>query len=101
MAAKMLAKKYKLLRTVEALSGQDLANMRYCLQLKAKTHRKVREWLLATGDKTIIEDITDRPNKNDPWGMRRMGKTWERQNLLGNMWMELRGDLRPCGKTNV
>jgi N-glycosidase YbiA len=93
MAAKMVAKRNKLLRIVEPLSDQDLANMRYCLELKAKTHPKVRRQLLATEDKILIEDVTDRPKKNDPWGMRRVGNAWEGQNVLGNMWMALRADL--------
>jgi predicted NAD-dependent protein-ADP-ribosyltransferase YbiA (DUF1768 family) len=72
MGAKMMAKKYKKERVVEQFSQQDLDNMVLCLKLKIQTHRKIRESLFATAGKYLIEDVTDRPKKNDPWGMRRV-----------------------------
>ena len=94
MAAKMLARKHRAERTVEPLSEQDFANMRLCLQLKAKAHRTIREQLMATGDKILVEDVSSRPRKNDPWGMKLVGGTWKGENLLGNIWMELRAELK-------
>ena len=93
MAAKLLSKKYKARRTVTPLSAEDLENMRHCLRLKAGTHCQIREHLLNTGDRMLIEDVSGRPKKNDPWGMRLQGQMWRGENLLGQMWMELRADL--------
>ncbi len=93
MAAKMRAKRHKAERAVEPLSGADLDNMRLCLLLKARTHRRIREWLLATKMKVLIEDVSSRPKKGDPWGMTLMGGVWVGHNLLGNLWMQLRSEL--------
>lgn len=93
MGAKMRAKRHKAERAVEPLSEVDLDNMRFCLFLKARTHRKIREWLLATKMKHLIEDVSARPRKNDPCGMCLEQGVWVGQNLLGNLWMQLRFEL--------
>ena len=98
MGAKMTAKRHKVLRSVIPLSDKDLENMQYCLRLKLDTHRKVREGLMATGNKTLIEDISSRPKKNDPWGMRLENGLWVGHNILGFIWMELRTELTSAAK---
>ena len=94
MGAKMKAKKHKSERIVEQLSEQDIENMCLCLKLKIEAHPQLKEWLLSTDEKTIIEDTSSRPRKNDAWGMVLSYGVWEGENLLGNMWMALRKKLR-------
>ncbi len=90
MAAKMISKRCKAERVVEPCSAVDLNNMRLCLGLKLKTHRKVGEGLKATLGKTLVEDVSNRPRKSDPWGMKLVDGVWVGENLLGSLWMELR-----------
>lgn len=92
MTAKMVAKRNRGDMTVEAGSEKDLANMRLVLRLKIEQHPALRKALLETGDATIIEDCTSR--RASIWGARRVGDKWEGQNLLGQLWMELRQQLR-------
>ena len=93
MGAKFVAKKYNSDRIIEKLSEQDLNNMCLCLKLKVDAHPHLKGWLLATEEKTLIEDVSSRPRKNDPWGMVLSDDVWEGENLLGNMWMALRKTL--------
>ncbi len=81
-------------RIVNRGSEEDVENMRLCLRLKLKDHPQLRDRLLETGDKFIIEDVSGRNNPNDPWGMRKQYGFWEGENLLGNLWMELRKELQ-------
>ena len=65
--------------------------MRKALRVKAEQHPVIKELLLGTGDRKIIED-----SPNDwYWGCGSDGKG---KNMLGRLWMELRRELRgECG----
>ena len=90
MAVKMVAKKHRRL-LVNPDSGIDLKMMRQCLKLKIKQHPELKEKLLATGDKLIVEDCSARP-RGDAfyWGMALIERQWVGENHLGKLWMELR-----------
>lgn len=60
--------------------------MRRILRAKADQHEYVRRKLLATGDRELIEDSW----RDDFWGW---GPNRDGQNMLGKLWMEVRGDL--------
>jgi ribA/ribD-fused uncharacterized protein len=90
MTAKMVAKKHRTKMVVQPGSSQDIANMKLILRLKIQQHPSLREALLATGDTVIIEDCTKR--RASVWGARLVGDSWEGDNLLGKLWMELRHD---------
>ena len=90
MAVKMVAKKHR--RLLEKPdSGIDLKMMRLCLKLKIKQHAELKEKLLATGDKLIVEDCSARP-RGDAfyWGMALIERQWVGENHLGKLWMKLR-----------
>jgi ribA/ribD-fused uncharacterized protein len=66
--------------------------MRDILRAKVEQHEYVRRKLLATGDRTLIEDSW----RDDFWGW---GPNRDGQNMLGKLWMEIRDWLRsPAGK---
>ena len=100
MSAKMEAKKFSSLLPAGYEAG-DADRMRLCLYLKVQQHPDLREQLLATGDEEIVEDVSNRArgtalrwgkarDEDDPSG-------WTGENLLGKLWMELRGTLRRTG----
>lgn len=60
--------------------------MREILRAKAEQHEYVRRKLLATGDRELIEDSW----RDDFWGW---GPNRDGQNMLGNLWMEVRAEL--------
>ena len=99
MAAKMHAKKF--IRehpdkvVVQPMSKRDLFNMRLVLGIKLKQHEDVRELLILTGDREIIEDATKRQRDSGLfWGAAlQEDGTWKGENWLGRLWMELRQDL--------
>lgn len=91
MAAKMKAKKHKAEMVVVPMSVEDVDNMRLCLRLKLKQNPELRDQLLETGDEPIIEDCTKRPNGSGMfWGMTFKDGEWVGENVLGQLWMELR-----------
>ena len=97
MGAKMCSKKRTNhpCRRVEPMSAEDLDNMRLVLQLKFNQHRDVRDGLLETGNKILVEDVSNRPSpKNLFWGMKLEDGLWMGRNTLGRLWMELREQLR-------
>lgn len=61
--------------------------MREILRAKVDQHEYVRRKLLATGDRALIEDSW----RDDFWGW---GPQRDGQNMLGNLWMEIRSELR-------
>jgi ribA/ribD-fused uncharacterized protein len=61
--------------------------MKGLLRAKAKQHPYVTKKLLATGDRTLVEDSW----RDDVWGW---GPNKDGQNLLGKLWMEVRAELR-------
>lgn len=64
--------------------------MRDILRAKADQHKYVRRKLLATGDRELIEDSW----RDDFWGW---GPNHDGQNMLGNLWMEVRAELTANG----
>ena len=61
--------------------------MRGILRAKAAQHAYGRCKLLATGDRTLIENSW----RDDFWGW---GPNRDGQNMLGRLWMEVRAELR-------
>lgn len=61
--------------------------MRDILRAKVAQHEYVRRKLLATGDRTLIENSW----RDDFWGW---GPNRDGHNMLGKLWMELRAELR-------
>jgi len=61
------------------------------LLLKAAQHEYVRRKLLETGDRELVEDSW----RDDVWGW---GPNKDGQNLLGNLWMKVRDELRAAAE---
>ncbi len=98
MSAKMVAHKWATRRVVIPLSVQDVTNMRLCLWSKLLQHPQIKSDLVATGDELIIEDVTRRKGKGSAmfWGAALVDGRWVGENQLGQLWMELRRDLKHC-----
>ena len=97
MAAKMKSKKYMDNRNITAMGDEDLDNMRMVLRLKFKCNwNPLERDLLATGDRLIMEDCSNRPNVAGLfWGAKRLADgTWDGKNTLGQLLMELRTEIR-------
>jgi|GEM_PF-1420584 len=97
MAAKMKSKKYKDKRNITPMGDEDLENMRIVLRLKFGKHNNPIETdLLATGDKSIVEDCSKRPTASGLfWGAKRLPDgIWKGTNTLGQLLMELRTEIR-------
>jgi len=96
MTAKMAAKKHKEAMIVEPLSDQDVENMKLCVRLKLEQHPDLVPQLLETGDALIVEDCTSRGRRGSNlfWGAVKTENGWEGENKLGNIWMEIRNELR-------
>ena len=95
MAAKMLAKKFAAQRIVTPLTQEDVNLMETVLRLKVEQHPHLKQELLATGDAFLVEDVTKRPGGTGSfWGAARVGDEWEGMNVLGELWMDLRQQLR-------
>lgn len=76
-------------------SEQDLDNMRFVLALKIAKHAEVKDGLLSTGDRHIVEDCTARQTEGGLyWGAALRDDGWFGSNMLGILWMELRAKLR-------
>lgn len=61
--------------------------MRHILRAKLEQHDYVRRKLLATGDRELVENSW----RDDFWGW---GPNGDGQNMLGQLWMEIRADER-------
>ena len=99
MAAKMMAKARAIRdqRNITAMGNEDLKNMKMVLRLKFKCNRNPLERdLLATGDRLIVEDCSQRPRGSGLfWGAKRLADgTWKGTNMLGQLLMELRTEIR-------
>lgn len=95
MAAKMHAKHHVALMNVVPRSEQDLTNMRFVLSLKIAKYAEVKEGLLSTDDRRIVEDCTARQTESGLyWGAALRDGSWFGLNMLGVLWMELRETLR-------
>lgn len=100
MAAKMVAR--QVIATlpdqvaVQPQGIEDLKNMHMVLKLKLEQHPHLRDELLATGDRLIIEDCTKRTRGSGLfWGARLLEDgTWDGKNYLGRMWVSIRDSLR-------
>jgi ribA/ribD-fused uncharacterized protein len=64
-----------------------LGVMKDILEAKVQQHEYVMRKLLATGDRVLIEDSW----RDDYWGW---GPNRDGKNMLGELWMELRSELR-------
>lgn len=92
MQAKLIAKAHAAKMVIEPRSAADVDNMRRVLRLKIDQHPQLKAMLLETHGR-IIEDCSARPSATF-WGARRIPGSWEGQNMLGVLWMELRDQLR-------
>lgn len=94
MTAKMISKFHSEKRIVVAQSQQDLENMELVLRLKLDQHPELKQELKKTGNKTIIEDSTNRQSGSGLfWGAANQNGNWVGQNTLGKLWMKLRSEL--------
>lgn len=64
------------------------------LRAKADQHEYVRRKLLATGDRTLIENSW----RDDFWGW---GPNRDGKNMLGTLWMRVRAELRQAAEQPV
>jgi len=97
MAAKMKAKGSKVKMNITPMGDEDLKNMRMVLRLKFKWNcNPLERDLLATGDRFIVEDCSKRPRGSGLfWGAKRLPDgTWDGTNMLGQLLMELRTEIR-------
>jgi len=99
MTAKLKAKARAIRdqRNITPMGNEDLDNMRMVLRLKFKCNRNPLERdLLATGDRFIVEDCSNRTRGSGPfWGAQRLADgTWGGTNMLGKLLMELRTEIR-------
>jgi len=102
MAAKMIAKKDIGRMHVVPRSAQDLENMRFVLSLKVVRHAEVKNGLLSTDDRPIVEDCTARQTESGLyWGSALRDREWFGLNTLGILWMEVRTRLRAAEQVGV
>ena len=97
MAAKMKAKSCKSQMIIKPMGDEDLKNMKMVLRLKFKCNwNPLERDLLATGDSLIVEDCSNRPRGSGLfWGAKRLPDgTWQGTNMLGQLLMELRTEIR-------
>ena len=97
MAAKMKAKSCKSQMIIKPMGVDDLKNMKMVLRLKFKWNcNPLERDLLATGDRFIVEDCSKRPRGSGLfWGAKRLPDgTWDGTNMLGQLLMELRTEIR-------
>ena len=64
-----------------------ISMMRDILRSKVACHEYVRRKLLATGDRELVENSW----RDDFWGW---GSNRDGKNMLGNLWMDIRAELR-------
>lgn len=102
MAAKLHAKQHIALMNVVPRSAQDLENMRFVLSLKIVGHAEVKNGLLSTGDRQIVEDCSARQTASGLyWGAALRDREWFGLNTLGGLWMEMRARLRVAMKASL
>lgn len=96
MAAKFVAKKYKLEMIVVPGSPEDIQNMKICVALKLSQHNELAAALLATEDSMIYEDVTARGSSgnNLVWGAMKVNNEWIGENKLGQIWIDLRSAIK-------
>jgi predicted NAD-dependent protein-ADP-ribosyltransferase YbiA (DUF1768 family) len=75
-------------------SDSDRPLMKQCLRLKLEQHPVLQQKLIETGDAIIIEDCTTHDREAARiWGAVKVNGEWIGQNILGQLWMELRSEL--------
>lgn len=96
MSAKMIAKgKTEYMDEGILYSEKDIDNMRLCISLKLEQHPELKEQLLATNEAIIIEDCSNRPHGSGLfWGAEKTETGWNGKNILGELWMEARTNLK-------
>ncbi len=95
--AKQIAKANRTKMSVIPTSHQDLANMMICIRLKVEQHSDLRSILIDSEQIPIYEDVTKRGegNSNLIWGaIKQEDGSWKGDNIMGELWMELRAELR-------
>lgn len=94
MSAKMIAKKRRRELGIEPDLQADRSVMKAILQLKLKHHPQLAAELKRTGNALIVEDCTARPRGTGLyWGAAKRGDSWVGENVLGELWMEIRSAL--------
>ena len=86
---------------ITPMGDEDLDNMRMVLRLKFKWNwNPLERDLLATGDRFIVEDCSNRTGGSGLfWGAKRLPDgNWDGTNMLGQLLLELRTEIRnrPC-----
>ena len=96
MAAKMVTKPVSDKRVVEVASAEDIHNMFKCILLKVEQHPELKQKLLETEDRLIVEDVTSRGARgtNLIWGALLRDGEWHGQNVLGKIWMRIRKQIK-------
>lgn len=73
----------------------DIPRMKLCLVLKLEQHPELKDLLLSTGDKNILEDCSARDHSSARfWGAVYVNGEWKGENWLGKLWMKLRYNLQ-------
>lgn len=85
--AKKIAREFSEYRRPDWGDEVKLKVMEEIVRAKLAQHPFIRECLLETGDRVIIEDSP----KDSFWGR---GTDWQGHNHLGRLWMKLRAELR-------
>ncbi len=72
----------------------DRPLMKFCLRLKLEQHPDLKQKLIETGNAVLIEDCTKRNREAARiWGQVKVNGKWVGQNVLGQIWMDLRSEL--------
>jgi ribA/ribD-fused uncharacterized protein len=91
MRAKMIVKTHMSDFLITPRSREDIENMLAVLYLKVETYPELKYKLVETESKTIIEDVTARPDESGLyWGAKLTSSGWVGKNTLGKCWMQVR-----------
>ena len=82
-----LAREYGQSKEGRAVPFDKVGIIKSIMRAKLRQHEDVRRSLLATGDREILKD---HPEDTGFWGSKVDGTG---QNIMGEIWMELRGEL--------
>jgi ribA/ribD-fused uncharacterized protein len=97
MGAKMIARHERALLNRTGIwdyAESDRELMKRCLRLKLQQHSELELRLIETGEAIIIEDCTTHDREAARiWGQVKVKGKWVGQNILGQLWMELRSEL--------
>ncbi len=98
LVAKMKAKKHNELLGREGYwdwAEDDRERMKMCFRLKLEQHPELSAMLLATGNRMIYEDCAGRfKGAAKTWGAIKVNGEWVGENVFGQLWMEIRTELR-------